>query len=52
MGEVKYLKEANRKLLQQNHKLLTEIEKCSQGYHSAKAKVKITGTQVIHSFIS
>ena len=38
-GEIRYLKEANRKLLQQNHKLLSEMERCSQDLQGARSKV-------------
>ena len=41
-AEVKYLKEANRKLLLQNQKLLVETEKCSRELLGAKSKVNIS----------
>ena len=39
-AEIRYLKEANRKLLLQNQKLLVETEKCSRDLLGAKSKVK------------
>ncbi|XP_048774009.2 coiled-coil domain-containing protein 18-like isoform X2 [Ostrea edulis] len=39
-GEIRYMKEANKKLLQQNHKLLEEMERYSQELNAAKSKVQ------------
>lgn len=38
-GEIRYLKEANKKLLQQNHKLLGEMERYSDELNAARSKV-------------
>lgn len=35
----RYLREANKKLLMQNQKLLNEMEKCSQEVNGSRAKV-------------
>lgn len=43
-GEIRYLKEANKKLLQQNHKLLGEMERYSDELNAARSKVCQQGT--------
>ena len=43
-----YLKEANRKLLLQNQKLLVETERCSRELLGAKSKVNISFKKSMH----
>ncbi|XP_078326319.1 uncharacterized protein LOC111125234 isoform X2 [Crassostrea virginica] len=45
-GEIRYLKESNKKLLQQNHKLLEEMERYSQELNAARSKVLELSTEL------
>ncbi|XP_034299480.2 coiled-coil domain-containing protein 18 isoform X1 [Magallana gigas] len=45
-GEIRYLKEANKKLLQQNHKLLGEMERYSDELNAARSKVQELSTEL------